>query len=128
MTKYAEKNSFSNDQGTPIPIGSEWTRAERPTYICPYCSRTLQRLTDRSGLSPSYYCSFCSTESHPEKTDLRSKSSIEPQKGGEDNPLASTKFRFPEVGKQHIEPKGTFATLKSKGIRITNYKEEGHIS
>jgi hypothetical protein len=124
LTKYfAEKNRFNRNDDTPISTGSEWTRADRPSYICPYCSRTLNRLTDRHGLSPSYYCNFCRIESRPENTDLRSKSSIEPQKGGEDNPLASTKFKERTVGREPVEIKGGLAELQRRGMKITSYSE-----
>jgi hypothetical protein len=127
MTKYlSDKHRYNNDAGSPISIGSEWTRPDRPTYICPYCSRTLHLLTDSKGSSPSWYCGTCSITSHPETTDLRSKSSIEPQKGGEDNPLASTKFKEPTVGRGPRTIKGGLKTLTESGrIRVTSYQETG---
>jgi hypothetical protein len=125
MTKYySDKNRFNmNDPGTPISVGTGWTKPDRPTYVCPYCSRTLQRLTDSKGSSPSWYCSFCSIESKPEDTTLRSQSSIVPQKGEEQNPLASTKFKEPTVGREPIDIKGGMKTLQQKGIKIKYYKE-----
>jgi hypothetical protein len=69
-----------------------------------------------------------STTTNPEESELRAKSSIEPHEGTNKTPLATTKFPESTVGKQPVEPKGAFAALRARGIRITNYKEEGHIS
>lgn len=71
----------------------------------------------------SYYCNTCSITTNPEESELRAKSSIEPHEGTNKTPLASTKVRFPEVGREPVEPKGAFAALRARGIRITNYKE-----
>jgi hypothetical protein len=37
----------------------------------------------------------------------------------------TTKFPEYTIGKTPMEPKGTFKLLKDRGIKITNYKEEG---
>jgi hypothetical protein len=82
------------------------------------------KLKGRSGENVAYYCESCSIESNPEETNLRSKSSIEPQKGGEDNPLATTKFVEPTVGKKPREYKGAFAELKARGVNMKYYRDE----
>jgi hypothetical protein len=86
------------------------------------------KISGRSGENVAYFCNACSTTTNPEESELRAKSSIEPHEGTNKTPLATTKFVDPTVGKKPVEPKGTFATLRSRGIRIASYKEEGHIS
>jgi hypothetical protein len=64
-----------------------------------------------------------------DESEVKSKSSVStPRKSNNENPLTTTKFIEPTAGRKPVEPKGTFAVLRSKGMRITNYKEEGTIS
>ena len=39
-------------------------------------------------------------------------------------PYVSTKFPEYSVSKKLVEPKGSFAALRARGIKITNYKDE----
>jgi hypothetical protein len=130
MTKwFAEKNRFNVNNETPIAIRNYHTTNSNRTYYCSWCNRSLVKLQGRSGENVAYYCEACSIQSNPEEIDLKSKPSIEPQEGGEDNPLATTKFVEPTVGKKPIQLKGAFAALKARGMKIKYYKdEEGTIS
>jgi hypothetical protein len=83
------------------------------------------KISGRSGENVAYYCNACSTTANPEDSELRAKSSIEPHEGTNKTPLATTKFPESTVGRHPVEPKGAFAALRARGIRITNYKEEG---
>jgi hypothetical protein len=127
MTKYSNEHGPARweprDTGVPISVRDYTQIEDHNERYCPYCQLKLSRLIDSSGLNPSWYCSKC-TISYPDKSDTKSKSSLStPRKSNNDNPLASTKFREPTVGKEPMEPKGSFAALKAKGIRITNYKD-----
>jgi hypothetical protein len=50
-----------------------------------------------------------------------------PRKSNNENPAVAYPPE-PTIGRQPVEPIGKFAVLRSKGMRITNYKEEGTIS
>jgi uncharacterized Zn ribbon protein len=73
MKQTKNKNSKNKDI---ITIGDEWTGADRPSFICNYCNRTLSRLTDSSGQNHSYYCNNCSIEFNPESENVRRESKI----------------------------------------------------
>jgi hypothetical protein len=125
---YQEKNRFQKDNDTPISLPNYEQIDSRNERYCPYCQLKLSRLIDSSGLNPSWYCSKCVID-YPDKTETKSESYLStPQKSNNQNPLATTKFKEPTIDRQPVEPGGTFAVLKSKGLRITNYKQEGHIS
>jgi hypothetical protein len=124
MTKYyQDKNRFEKDSDTPISVRNYEQIESRKEFFCPYCQRLLSRLTDRSGLSPSWYCSSCSVD-YPDQSEVKSKSSLStPQKSNNENPLASTKFKEPTVGKEPTEIKGGLKALQQRGIKITSYSE-----
>jgi hypothetical protein len=125
MTRYFnEKNKFNKDDDSIISVRNYQEDTGSKTYYCNYCQRNLVELTDRSGLSPSWYCPNCSIEVDPSLTEVRSKSPLSVPEGPPEHPLATTKFVEPTVGKKPVEPKGAFAALKAKGIKITSYKEE----
>ena len=84
----------------------------------------MHRLTDRSGLSPSWYCSFCNSETHSEETDnLRTRSRLQMPEGVNTVPYSSTKFPEVTVGKTPPPVRGSFKTLQDRGMRIRNYKD-----
>src|SRR5215217_9747341 len=60
-----------------ITIGDEYTRADRPSYICNYCNRDLVKLSDRSGANESYWCRNCSIEFQPENESIRHKQKLD---------------------------------------------------
>jgi hypothetical protein len=129
LTKYyQDKNRFRKDDDTPISLRDYSQIDSHNERYCPYCQLKLSRLIDSSGLNPSWYCSKCVID-YPDKTETKSRSSLSTpqQKSNNENPAVAY-APDPTVGKKPVEPKGTFATLKSRGIRITSYKEEGHIS
>jgi hypothetical protein len=79
---------------------------------------------DSSGLNPSWYCSKCVID-YPDKTETKSESYLStPQKSNDSNPLASTAFKEPTVGREPIEYKGGFSQLAKQGRRITYYHDE----
>ena len=84
----------------------------------------MRLIWDSSKLNPSWYCSFCNTETHSEEVDnLRTRSRLQMPDGVNSNPLASTKFPEYSVSKPPTEIRGSFKTLQSKGMRIRNYKD-----
>jgi hypothetical protein len=128
MTKWLnDKNKFNKNNDSPISIGSEWTQDPKREYVCSYCNRTLSKLTDRSGLSPSWYCSSCQISTPEEDTnDLRGKNKIVTPDNYDNssNPLATTKFKDPELRRKKVEIKGGLKALSQKGtIRIKDYVE-----
>jgi hypothetical protein len=128
MTKYTKDHGSTRweprDTGTPISLPNyEQIEASRNERFCPYCSLRLSRLLDSSGLNPSWYCSKCTID-YPDKTDTKSKSSLStPRKSNNDNPLASTKFKEPIVGREPTEIKGGLKALQQKGVKVTSYTE-----
>lgn len=122
---YAEKNRFDRNDDSPIAIRNyQDTNLDR-TYYCSWCQRSLVKISGRSGENVAYFCNACSTTTNPEETNLRAKSKIEPHEGTNKTPLATTKFPDITVGKKPVEPKGAFAALRARGIRIKNYNEHG---
>ena len=124
MTKYfQDKNRFEKNDDTPISVRNYEQMDSHKEFFCPYCQLKLSRLTDRSGLSPSWYCTKCTIE-YPDQSEVKSKSSLStPRKSNNDNPLASTKFKEPTVGKEPTEIKGGLKALQQRGIKITSYTE-----
>jgi hypothetical protein len=130
LTKYNDNRNRGTPIDTGVPISlPDYTQIEsRKEFFCPYCQLRLSNLIDTSRQNTSYYCSKCVID-YPDQSEVKSKSSLStPQNSNNQNPLASTKFVEPTIGKKPVEPGGTFAALRARGIRITNYKEEGHIS
>lgn len=124
MTKwYDDQHKYKQDPGTPISVAGNWYGVPQREFYCEYCQRRLSKLTDRSGLSPSWYCSFCQIESSPDEKEMRSKGKLETAEGPPDTPLASTKFKEPSVGRGKKELTGSFKILRDKGMRFTSVTE-----
>jgi hypothetical protein len=123
MTRYYEaKNKFVQNKDTPISVRN-YEHDQPKTYFCNNCSRTLNKLIDSSGgENISYYCNHCSIEVLPSFTELRSASKLSVPDGPVESPSVSYTPAV-KIGRQPIEPKGTFAELKKKGIKIKNYQE-----
>ena len=113
-----------NNNKDIITIGDEYTGANRPSYICNYCNRTLTKLTDRNNQNESWYCNSCSIEFQPENESIRHKQKLEvPDRNIE--PAIATTPGIPDIRIHHEpEPKGTFKVLQQKGIKITKYEEK----
>jgi hypothetical protein len=124
MTKWHDdKNKWRMNADTPIPIGDEWNRDPNPSYICNYCQRTMSKLTDRSGLSPSWYCTNCSIEVDPSITEVRSKSPLSTRDEPPEHPYVAFPPE-PELKRKKKEIKGGLKAMTEKGsIRVTSYKE-----
>lgn len=125
MTKYYEDHNRGRKQDdTPISVRNYQNTYEDRTLICSYCNRTMQRLFDASKLNPSWYCSFCNTETSSEEADnLRTRSRLQMPEGVNTTPYVSTNFVEPTVGKTPPPVRGTFAALQRRGIKIKNYKD-----
>jgi len=124
MTRYySDKNKFTADKDTPISVTDYTNTDEDKTYYCINCNRTLNKLIDSSGQNTSYYCNHCSIEVLPSVEDVRSKSKWVTPDGPIEEPYTSYPPEI-SIGKQPVEPKGTFAELKKKGMKITNYRDE----
>jgi hypothetical protein len=124
MTKwYDDQHKYRPDSDTPISVGGNWYREPQREFYCEYCQRRLSKLQNNTG-NVSYYCSACSVEVDPSLTEVRSKSRLSTPEGPPETPYVSTKFTEPTVGRKPVEPKGSFAALRARGIKITNYKDE----
>jgi hypothetical protein len=126
MTKYYEdRNKGRKQDDTPISLRNYQDTYEDRTLICSFCNRTMQRLFDASKLNPSWYCSFCNTETNSEEADnLRTRPRLQMPEGVNTTPYATTKFPEPGLGRKKTEVKGGLAELAKKGsIRITSYSE-----
>jgi hypothetical protein len=123
MTKYYDNNNkWRRDKDTPISVRN-YEHDEPKTYYCNNCNRTLNKPIDSSGQNTSYYCNNCSIEVIPSLTEVRSASKLVTPEG----PIESPSISYPPdltIGKTPVEPKGVFAEMKKKGIKITNYREE----
>jgi DNA-directed RNA polymerase subunit M/transcription elongation factor TFIIS len=98
---------------------------------CRWCNHLLHTIRDSSGQNINLYCSNCSISYDDTQTDdLRSKSKLTTPDNNDNskNPLATTKFTEPSVDRKPVEPGGTFAGLRARGLKITSYKQEGDIS
>jgi hypothetical protein len=74
-------------------------------------------------MNPNWYCGKC-VINYPNKSESKSKSVIStPRKSNSENPLASTEFPEPTIGRSPPPVRGTFAALQRRGIKITNYKD-----
>jgi hypothetical protein len=123
MTRYYDSSHrYKPKEDTPIPIGEQWTRDPNPSYICNYCQRTMSKLTDRSGLSPSWYCTHCSIEVDPSITEVRSKSPLTTRDEPPDNPVVSIPPE-PSLRKKKKEIKGGLVELQKRGIKVTSFTE-----
>jgi hypothetical protein len=125
MTKYyQDRHKFDKNSDTPISVRDYQNTYEDRTLICSFCNRTMQRLWDPSRENPSWFCSACQIETSSEEADnLRTRSRLQMPEGVNTTPYASTKFPDISVGKKPIEPRGTFAALQRRGIKITNYED-----
>jgi DNA-directed RNA polymerase subunit RPC12/RpoP len=115
-SKYNEdRNRWTpKDTGVPISLPNYEQIDSRKEFYCPYCQLRLSKLIDSSGQNTSYYCSKCTIE-YPDQSEVKSKSSLStPRKSNNDNPLASTKFKEPTVGKEPTEIKGGLAELMER--------------
>jgi hypothetical protein len=126
MTKwYDDQHKYRQDPGTPIVAGAaDWYGEPQREYYCEYCQRRLMKLQNNTG-NFSYYCNTCSITTNPDEREMRSKGKLQTAEGPPDTPLASTKFKEPTISRKPVEPKGAFAALRARGIRIKNYNEHG---
>jgi hypothetical protein len=127
MTRYYNEHHRGRESAdTPIVAGTEWTQDPKREYVCSYCNRTMIKLQDMNSANFSYFCRTCNVTTNAEETDnLRTRSRLQMPEGVNTNPLASTNFKEPTVGRNPVEPKGAFAALRARGIRIKNYNEHG---
>jgi hypothetical protein len=100
----------------------------KPIYQCSYCNRTLVKLSDSKGDSPSFYCKSCNIEVLGSDADgLRRKSKLNVPKSRNTGVLVST---TPGIDYENIkiqkgvEVKGGLAELKKRGLKITDYNEK----
>jgi hypothetical protein len=82
----------------------------------------MSKLTDRSGLSPSWYCTNCSIEVDPSITEVRSKSPLTTRDEPPDNPAVAYPPE-PELKRKKTELPGAFDVLRKRGMRFTSYTE-----
>jgi hypothetical protein len=124
MTKYTDSRNreISADTGVPISLPNYEQIESRKEFYCPYCQLKLSRLTDRSGLSQSWYCPKCVID-YPDQSKVKSRSSLStPQKSNNENPAVAYP---PEPGlrSKKIEIKGGLKSLQQKGVKVTSYVE-----
>jgi hypothetical protein len=126
MTRYYDNKRIAAPADTPITAGTEWTQDPRREYVCSYCNRTMTKLQDRNSANISYFCNMCNVQTNAEETDnLRTRSRLQMPEGGNTTPYVSTNFKEPTIGREPVTPKGSFAALQQRGIKIKNYNERG---
>jgi transposase-like protein len=110
-----------------ITIGDEYTGADRPSYICNYCNRTLTRLTDRNNQNESHYCNSCGIDFQPGNENVRRELKLSVPDRNQETLVATTlgqDYLNKSVEINHTpEIKGGLKELKDRGIRITSYSE-----
>ena len=104
----------------PISISEDYTKPDNAQYFCLYCQRDLVLINAEDG---EYYCKNCSISAYPEHEDVRSKSKITTPLGLNLEPCLSYLPDANPIPKS-VEPEGTFAALKDRGLKITNYTEK----
>jgi hypothetical protein len=121
------KQTKPNKYKDIVTIGDEWTREERPSYICNFCSRNLVKLTDRSGKNESYYCNLCGIGFQPNNENVRRESKLSVPDRNQETLVSTTPGQdYLNASVQiHKEPeiKGGLKVLKDRGTRITSYSE-----
>jgi hypothetical protein len=127
MTRYYnERHKGREPADTPISVGSEWAQDPKREYVSSYCNRIMIKLQDMNSANFSYLCRECNVTTNAEDTDnLRTRSRLQMPEGVNTTPYVSTNFLEPSVNKKPVEPKGSFAALRARGIRIKNYNEHG---
>lgn len=103
----------------PIAIIGEHAKEDKKRYYCNYCQYNLVKISEEE-----WYCNHCKTSAFPNIEQLRSKSKISTPIGLNLEPCLSYLPEPYDLSKNPIEPKGTFAELQKRGIKITSYKEE----
>ena len=124
MTKYYEEQNKiermrQQKADLPIAINAEHAKEDRKRYYCNYCQYNLVKISDQE-----YFCNHCKTSAYPQVEQLRSKSKITTPIGLNMEPCLSYLPEPDNLSKKPIEPKGTFKTLRDRGIKITSYKED----
>jgi hypothetical protein len=102
----------------------EWSGKDsnQEQILCPYCDKTLLRLTDHGGNNHTYYCNTCQVSHLSETTRKIPKLGTQHK---EVEPAVTSIDFTPDVSiHREPEPKGAFAELQKKGLKITNYKED----
>jgi hypothetical protein len=102
----------------------EYDKDEQKSYICDVCQTTLQY----NDIDKSYWCNTCvlyiQTKDVKKTVDFevpQSVQNVEPAVYSIDYTLGDTD----RVKIDHRpQPKGSFAELQRKGLRITDYREE----
>jgi hypothetical protein len=119
------KKTESNKNEDIIAISEQYTKPERPSYICNFCSRDLVRLVDSSGNNEDWYCRRCNTGFIPDKEDVRSQCKLKVTERNTEVCVSTTPgVDYESVGiRKEPEIKGAFKTLKEKGLKFTSYNE-----
>jgi hypothetical protein len=123
LTKYySDSHKYEPRDDLPISVTNYENIDNRADRWCPYCRCRLMRILDYSGRNPNWYCSRCSIN-YDNPSDTKSQSYLGiPAKSNDSSPAVSYPPE-PSIGKQPVEPKGGFAALKARGLKIINYKE-----
>jgi hypothetical protein len=126
LTKYNDNRNRGIPKDTGVPISlPNYEQIEidsHKEFYCSYCNLRLSKLQDRSGLSPSWYCSKCVIE-YPDKSEAKSKSHLlTPQKSNNENPRIAYPLE-PTIGKKKKELTGSFKVLRDKGMKFTSVTE-----
>ena len=125
MTKYFDKTIGKIPDNSKVVIDAD-DYGDDPVreWICPWCSTIIKARKSRAEVD----CSHCGAT-----LDLgvgkaqETKTIVDPNKARDTTPLVtSIQYNFDDmvshVGKKPT-PKGSFAAMQKKGIRITNYTE-----
>jgi hypothetical protein len=124
MTKYFEEQNKiekMRQQKADLPIaisGEKFTKEEKPRYYCNNCQFLMVKVSESE-----WFCNHCKSSAYPEVEQLRSKSRLSAPNERNTAALISYSPEPDDLSKKPVEPKGGFAELKKRGIRVTSYSE-----
>lgn len=111
----SNKNKINKEN--VVISGEEYTKPDKPVYVCNFCNRTLGKLSDNT-----FWCNNCNIEFRPEEVRKKQRLQV-PQGQDKETLVATTPDPVSQFEHKPPELKGTFAELQKRGIKIKDYRE-----